>query len=107
MLIALGVGIFPAIIGCMGYAFFSYNILIIEAGHLAKVYALAFVPIMIAGLVLGFRGKPWLGAVIFSLGLGLELNANHFQITPLFSLVLHPLSAFVIFHLPNKWRPNR
>ncbi len=94
LLIALGVGIFPAIIGCMGYAFFSYNILIIEAGHLAKVYALAFVPIMIAGLVLGFRGKPWLGAVIFSLGLGLELNANHFQITYYSAFIIGILGIF-------------
>ncbi|MCP9767655.1 hypothetical protein EGI22_07000 [Lacihabitans sp. LS3-19] len=94
LLIALGVKTIPAIIGSLGYAFFSYNILIIEAGHLAKVYALAFLPIMVAGLVWGFRGKPWLGAAVFSLGLGLELNANHFQITYYSAFIIGVLAVF-------------
>lgn len=94
LLISLGVGFLPAIIGSIGYAFFSYNILIIEAGHLAKVYALAFVPIMIAGLVWAFGDKPWLGAAIFSLGLGLELNANHFQITYYSAFIIGILGVF-------------
>ena len=103
LLISLGVGIFPAIMGAIGYAFFSYNILIIEAGHLAKVYALAFVPLMLSGLIWGFRDKPWLGAAIFSLGLGLELNANHFQITYYSAFIIIILSIFeVVRAIKNK-----
>jgi hypothetical protein len=103
LLISLGVGVFPAIMGAIGYAFFSYNILIIEAGHLAKVYALAFVPLMLSGLIWGFRDKPWLGAAIFSLGLGLELNANHFQITYYSAFIIIILSIFeVVRAIKNK-----
>jgi hypothetical protein len=94
LLLSLGIGVFPSILGSIGYAFFSYNILIIEAGHLSKVYALAFSPIVLAGLIIGFRGKPWLGAALFSLGLGLELNANHYQITYYTGLLILVVGLF-------------
>ncbi|HLO43538.1 MAG TPA: hypothetical protein VK175_04335 [Leadbetterella sp.] len=81
LLISLRANLISSFLGSIAYAFFSYNVLIIEAGHLAKVYALAFVPLMLAGLVLTYRGKIWLGAILFSFGVGMELNANHFQIT--------------------------
>ena len=79
--LALGMGIFPSLIASIAFGFFSTNILIIEAGHLAKIYALAFVPMMLAGLVIGYRKSIWLGAMVFSIGLGFEINANHYQIT--------------------------
>lgn len=81
LLISLRANLISSFLGSIAYAFFSYNVLIIEAGHLAKVYALAFVPLMLAGLVITYRGKIWLGAILFSFGVGMELNANHFQIT--------------------------
>jgi len=81
LLLALGCGLWSALLGAIGYAFFTYNFQIIEAGHLAKIYALAFAPIMLAGVALAFRGRAWAGVALFSLGLGLELNANHQQIT--------------------------
>lgn len=94
LLISLRANLISAVMGSIGYAFFSYNVLIIEAGHLAKVYALAFLPIMLAGLVLSYRGKIWLGAIIFSLGVGLELNANHFQITYYSAFLILILGVF-------------
>ena len=79
--LSLGLGLFPSLIASIAFGFFSTNILIIEAGHLAKIYALAFVPMMLAGLVIGYRKSIWLGAIVFSIGLGFEINANHYQIT--------------------------
>ena len=97
LLLALGCGLWSGIIGAIGYAFFSYNLQIIEAGHLAKIYALAFAPIMMAGVALAFRGRPWAGVALFSFGLGLELNANHLQITfySAILLVIFGISEFV------------
>jgi hypothetical protein len=96
LLMCLGVNLISSVLAAIGYAFFSYNLLIIEAGHIAKVYALAFSPIMLGGLVLAFKNKPWAGAALFSLGLGLELNANHYQITYYSAFVL---LVFGIFEL--------
>jgi hypothetical protein len=104
LLISLQAGIWPSILGAIGYAFFSYNILIIEAGHLSKVYALAFVPLMLAGLALGFRGRPWLGAVLFSLGVGLEINTSHFQIA-YYSAFL--IGVFAIYEIIRSVKQNR
>lgn len=92
--LALGMGIFPSLIASIGFGFFSTNILIIEAGHLAKIYALAFVPMMLAGLVIGYRKSVWLGAIVFSIGLGFEINANHYQIT-YYSVFLIAILAIV------------
>jgi hypothetical protein len=102
--LALGMGIFPSIITCIAFGFFSTNILIIEAGHLAKVYALAFVPMMLAGLVIGFRKSVWLGAIVFSIGLGFEINANHYQIT-YYSVFL--IVVLVIVELYNAVKESR
>jgi hypothetical protein len=96
LLMAMGCSITVSILGAVGFSFFSYNIQIIEAGHEYKVYALAFVPIMLAGLVTAFRGRIWVGVAMFSLGLGLELNANHPQIT-LYSAIV--VGIFGIFEL--------
>jgi hypothetical protein len=102
--LALGMGIFPSIITCIAFGFFSTNILIIEAGHLAKVYALAFVPMMLAGLVIGFRKSVWLGAIVFSIGLGFEVNANHYQIT-YYSLFV--IAILVMVELYNAVKDGR
>ncbi len=69
-----------AALGAIAYTFATLNILWIEAGHASKVYSLAFAPIMIAGVILAFRDKKLLGAVLFAFGAGLVINANHPQI---------------------------
>ncbi|MFN4146052.1 MAG: hypothetical protein ACK4GN_09530 [Runella sp.] len=94
LLKALQCNVWISILGAIGYAFYSYNIQIIEAGHLAKIYALAFVPVMLAGLVWGFRGRSWLGAALLSLGVGLEINANHFQITYYSAIIIAALAIW-------------
>ncbi len=104
LLVSLKSGLWPSVLGAIAYAFFSYNILIIEAGHLAKVYALAFVPIMLGGMAVGFRGRPWLGAALFSLGVGLELNANHFQITYYSAFII---GIYGIFEIVRAFRNNQ
>ena len=89
LLRALKVNRWVAILGSIAYGFYSLNIIIIEAGHLAKIYALAFVPLMLAGALLMYqRKKLWLGVVLFSFGVGMEVNANHFQITYYAILIL-------------------
>lgn len=98
LLLALGGGLWSSLLGSIGYAFFSYNLQIIEAGHLAKIYALAFAPIMIAGLVLAFRGRPWAGVALFGIGLGLELNANHLQITFYTAILLGIFGIYEFVH---------
>ncbi len=94
LLLVLDCGLWVSLLGAIAYAFFSYNIVIIEAGHISKVYALGFAPLMIAGMVLAYKNRPWLGAALFSIGLGLDFNTSHFQITYYTGLLLIIFAIF-------------
>jgi hypothetical protein len=94
LLMALECGMLASLLGAIAFAFFSYNIQIIEAGHISKVNALSFSPIMMAGMIWAYRDRIWIGAAVFSLGLGLDLWANHAQITFYSGLLMIILGIF-------------
>jgi len=81
LLIALRINPWMSAIGAIGFALSSYNIIIIEVGHINKVYAIAFMAPVVAGILLTYRGKYLPGGLLFLIGLGLELFSNHLQIT--------------------------
>jgi hypothetical protein len=95
--IALRADKWLAALGAIGYTFATLNILWIEAGHVSKVYALAFAPMMLAGIIWTFRGRYWLGSILFALGLGLETNANHPQINYYTAISIGILVLFEIY----------
>ena len=70
-----------AMLGSVIWAFSSYFFIIIAAGHIWKVMALAYLPPMIAGIVLAYRGKYLWGLVVTAIFTAFEVNANHVQMT--------------------------
>ena len=70
-----------AIFGAISFAIGTYMISFIEAGHNTKVHAFAIMPLVLAGVNYLFRGKTWLGFSVALLGMCLEIDANHIQIT--------------------------
>lgn len=70
-----------AAIGSIMWAFSSYFLIIIAAGHLWKVMALAYLPPMIAGIVLAYRGRYLSGFIVTALFTAFEIKANHVQMT--------------------------
>ena len=86
-----------ATLGAVVWAFSSYFFIIIAAGHIWKVIALAYLPPMIAGVVLAFRGKYTWGLLVTALFSALEVLANHVQMTYYYLfIVLAMVIAFVI-----------
>lgn len=81
MLLAFKVRPWIAFIGAIIFGFNGFSIIGIVAGHNAKIQALAYLPLVIAGVKLAFDKKYLLGASLFALALGLNLHANHLQIT--------------------------
>jgi hypothetical protein len=81
LLVALGVRPLVAVAGAVALGFSSYNLAILAAGHNTKSWALAYAPLVLGGLLLAFRQNKWLGAALFTLGLTLNVRANHPQIT--------------------------
>ena len=89
-LLLLGCEPWVALLGGLAFGLGSYNIIIVEAGHISKAWALAMMAPILAGMVLCLRKpeegrdkrKDWLwGGLLFTLALGLQLNFNHIQIT--------------------------
>ena len=70
-----------AVLGSVVWAFSSYFFIIIAAGHIWKVIALAYLPPMIAGLVLAYRGKYLWGFIVTAIFTAFEVKANHVQMT--------------------------
>ncbi len=81
-LLALSLKLDPliGIVGALAYAFSSYFMIVLEAGHNSKIHAMAYLPGILAGMIWAYRQKKVLtGLAIFSLFTGLELTARHPQ----------------------------
>ncbi|TDS08453.1 YfhO family protein [Sphingobacterium paludis] len=70
-----------AAVGAVALAFTSYNFIYIEAGHVNKAYAIAYLAPIIGSVLLSFRGSRLWGPVLLCLFLTLEIRTNHVQIT--------------------------
>ena len=70
-----------AALGAIIWAFSTYFLIIIAAGHIWKVWALAYLPPLIGGLVLAYRGKYMWGFLLTAIFTAFEINANHVQMT--------------------------
>lgn len=104
-LLALVLGINPwvAIMGALSYAYSTYDPIIISAGHDTKMLALGYAPLIIAGLLLLFKKKYWLGSAALATGFTLQLSTSHLQIVYYTLLILAALSiGFVIFSIKQK-----
>jgi len=81
LLLCLDVMPWLALVGGIAYGLSSYFLIIIEAGHNSKANALGYLPALIGGVILLFRGRYWMGVVITAFFTAMELNANHVQIS--------------------------
>lgn len=79
--ITLGISPWLGIIAGVSFALASYNIIIIEVGHITKAWAMAMMAPIFGGMMLVFKKKYLTGIAIFILALGLQINFNHIQIT--------------------------
>lgn len=77
-----------AALGSILWAFSSYFLIIIAAGHIWKVMTLAFIPPTIGGLVLCYRGKYLWGGAVTALFTAFQVVSNHMQMTYYFLFVM-------------------
>ena len=77
-----------AALGAIVWAFSSYFFIIIAAGHIWKVMALAYLPPLIAGLVWAYRGKLLRGFCVTARFSAFEIDANHVQMTYYYLFVI-------------------
>ncbi|MGO3182041.1 MAG: YfhO family protein [Aequorivita sp.] len=70
-----------AFLGALAFGFSTYLIIILGVGHNSKAHAIAYMPFVLSGIFLTFRGKYLWGFLLLTVSMGLELVANHFQMT--------------------------
>lgn len=92
-----------AVLGSVIWAFSSYFFIIIAAGHYWKVEALAYLPPMIAGIVMCYKGRYMWGFVLTALFSAFEVMANHVQMTYYYLFViLFLIIAFLVSAIRKK-----
>lgn len=91
LLLVLGLSPWAAAAGAIAFAFSSYHFIIIDAGHNTKAIAIAYMAPVLAGIIVTLRGRLLWGGIFTAIALGLQLQANHLQIT-------YYLAIFVVIY---------
>jgi hypothetical protein len=81
MLLCFRVNRWIAIVGAVAFAFVSYEIIILQAGHNSKSLAVAFMAPVVGGFFMAYRYKSWLGVGLSALFMALQLSCNHLQVS--------------------------
>ncbi|GGD10275.1 YfhO family protein [Hyunsoonleella pacifica] len=81
LLIVLKVDFKLAALGALAFGFSTYLIIILGVGHNSKAHAIAYMPLVLSGILLVFQKRYIIGFLVTAVGMGLELVANHFQMT--------------------------
>jgi len=88
-----------AFIGALAFGLSTYLIIILGVGHNAKAHAIAYMPMVIAGVLLVFNKRYIVGGLLTMVAAALEIQANHFQMTYYLLLLLLIIATYFIFNL--------
>ena len=99
MLLAFGVRPYLAIAGALAFGLSSHLIIGLSVGHNSRIGAIAFMPLVVAGVHLVFSNRKVLGLGVTTAGLALHFRENHVQITYylLMILVAYGIVQLVVF----------
>ncbi|HYG15868.1 MAG TPA: hypothetical protein VEC12_08955, partial [Bacteroidia bacterium] len=78
---ALGITPWLGALGSFIFAFSTYNILSLEAGHAQKTFNIALVPVLLAGIYLIFQKRYIWGFILAAIGVNYQIGMGHYQIT--------------------------
>lgn len=102
-LLLLRVNPWLAMAGAVAFAFSSYHFIILEAGHNSKAVAIGYMAPVLGSIIYTFRGKLMGGGLLFAIFMGLQLYANHYQITYYLALIVLLYGAFELWqHITEK-----
>lgn len=103
LLMVLKVDPLKAFFGALAFGLSTYLIIILGVGHNAKAHAIAYMPMVVAGVLLVFQRKYIAGGLLTMVAAALEINANHFQMTYYLLLLLAIIAVYyVVIAVKNK-----
>jgi len=92
-----------AVLASLGYAFSTYNPVVINAGHDTQMLATAYMPLLLGGLIAIYDKKYWLGLAITVFATCQQVGMNHLQISYYFLLI----AALVTLGYAYGWIKNK
>ena len=99
LLMSLRIKPLQAFFGALAFGFSTYLIIILGVGHNAKAHAIAYIPMILAGIVFIFNKRYLVGGIVTMLAAGLEIQANHFQMTYYFLFLFAFVIGFYIYDI--------
>jgi len=103
LMVLLGVNHWLSLIGAIAFSLTTNNLVLYGAGHMTKIRTFVYFGVVLAGVILAFRKKYLMGGILFALGLGISLYANHIQMTYYFFLFLGIyVIAELVAHVQSK-----
>ena len=87
LLLILRVKPLLSFVGALIFGFSTYLIIIIGVGHNSKAHAIAYMPLVLGGVLLCLKHKYIKGFLLLSVAVGLQFAANHFQMTYYLTMV--------------------
>jgi len=89
LLLVLKIEYRMAAFGALAFGFSTYLIIILGVGHNSKAHAIAYMPLVLSGIILTFQKRYFIGFSLTAIASGLELVTNHPQMSYyLFILIL-------------------
>jgi hypothetical protein len=96
LLMCLKVDPWIAVIGALGFGLSSNFLISVQAGHMTKIKAVAFLPAILGGFIYAFRGNMLKGGAIFTFFFAMQWWANHPQISYYTMLVLAIIGVYFV-----------
>ncbi len=81
-------------IGAIAFAFASYEIVILQAGHNSKAITVALMAPVLGAFIMAYRRNWKWGALLSALFMSFEIASNHLQVTYYFAFVLVGLGIY-------------
>ena len=93
-----------ALAGALAFGLSSHHLQLIGAGHVNKIYSVAYMAPVIAGMLMVFKRKYLAGGLLTAIGLGIQISTNHVQVTYYLGImVLVYLVIELVYALRNKY----
>ena len=97
LLLVLKADPLKAFFGALAFGFSTYLIIILGVGHNAKAHAIAYMPLVVAGVLLVFQRRFLVGGLLTMFAAALELNANHPQMTYYLLFLILIITSFYCY----------
>ena len=94
--LVLRINPYVGILGALGFAYATYNPVIIIAGHATKMWAMAYMPALLGAILLIFQRKYWVGGALTALFTATMISMNHPQIAYYFFIAVSIMTLFFI-----------